>query len=309
MFVKRKAAATSRRWLSAVFTLGFSIVLISSLSASLHAQALGWEGETGVFVTPLAYTASAEGAKIHPVVAYHYFNAGSVIGDFHEASITVGIGKKMEFGYTHEFHAFGGDPNLSPLWQNGFEIFHGKVNLLPEGFGKHQWIPALSVGFMARSGDRNVGNFQGVVNGGMSAMSSGKTNGDIYAVASKVLPIKPIPIILNFGVRGTNAELWGMAGNAPDWQARAFGAAAFVFKGPSGSTIILASEVAQQPHHPLNFPTLNIPTTLTYCVRVIPSSKHKLNFDMGVAQLAGEVMPGVNLRARHQVGAQISYGF
>ena len=66
----------------------------------------------------------------------------------------------------------------------------------------------------------------------MDPMAGGKTNGDIYIVATKVVPTK-IPIVLNFGVRGTNAMLWGMGGNAPDWQARAFGALAFVFKGPT----------------------------------------------------------------------------
>ena len=48
------------------------------------------------------------------------------MGDFHEGSIELGIGKRFEFGYTHEFHTFGNDPGLSPLWQNGFEIFNGK---------------------------------------------------------------------------------------------------------------------------------------------------------------------------------------
>ncbi|HET8668840.1 MAG TPA: DUF3034 family protein [Terriglobales bacterium] len=304
-----KAEINTNRRLNAFVVLVFSMALISGLTTSLHAQALGWEGETGVFVTPLAYTASAEGQKIHPVIAYHYFNAGSIIGDFHEASITVGVGKRLEFGYTHEFHTFGNDPNLSPLWQNGFQIFHGKVNLVPEEYKKQKWLPAISVGFMARTGDRNVGNYQTVDGGGMNPFSTGKANGDIYVVGSKVLPTKPAAIVLNAGVRGTNAMLWGMGGNAPNWQARAFGAVAFVFKGPGSSNIIFGTEAAQQPHHPLNFPTLNIPTTLTYCMRVVPSSKHKLNLDFGVAQLAGNVMPGVNLKARHQIGTQISYGF
>ena len=140
-------------------------------------------------------------------------------------------------------------------------------------------------------------------------MSSGKTNGDVYIVASKVIPAKPAAIVLSGGVRGTNAELWGMGGNAPDWQAKAFGAVAFAFTGPGKSTIIFGSEVAQQPHHPLN-----IPTTLTYCVRVIPSSKHKFSLDFGIAQVAGRihsdgVNPPIDLKARHQAGFQISYGF
>jgi hypothetical protein len=54
---------------------------------------------------------------------------------------------------------------------------------------------------------------------------------------------------------------------------------------------------------------LNIPTTLTYCARIVPNPKYKLNIDFGVAQVAGQVEPTVNLQARHQFGAQITYGF
>ena len=106
------------------------IFLLLFMSASGFSQSLGWEGETGIFVTPLAYTATGEGHKIHPVVAYHYMNGGPVVGDFHEFSTTIGIGNRFELGYTHQYHITGGDPNFSPLWQSGFEIFNGKVNVL-----------------------------------------------------------------------------------------------------------------------------------------------------------------------------------
>jgi hypothetical protein len=285
----------------------------------MHAQALGWEGETGVFVTPLAYTATAEGQTIHPVISYHYFNAGPVIGEFHEVSTELGIGKRFEVGYTHEYHNEGGDPSLSPLWQNGFEIFNGKVIVVPENYKKISAIPALSLGFIARTGVRNVGNYLTYD----PATNNGKKNGDIYIVASKVVTqvSKKMPIVLNAGVRGTNAELWGMGGNAPNWQTRPFGAIAFVFTGPGKSTIIFGSEAATQPHHPLGFTSLtdtgklplNIPTTLTYCTRIVPSPKHKLNIDFGVAQVAGMIYgsgsTGINLKARHQFGAQMTYGF
>jgi hypothetical protein len=285
--------------------VALAVVVLGTATPS-HAQALGWEGETGVFVTPLAYTAASENQKVHPVVAYHYLNAGSVIGDFHEASITVGFLKRFEMGYTHEFHAQGDDKGLSPLWQNGFEIFHGKAMVIPE---KGKWIPTISVGFMARQNVRNVGNLKFVSSGGISATDSGKSNGDIYMVASKqISQLKRLPIILTGGVRGTNAVLWGMGGNAPDWKARAFGSVALPFKLPGGHSIIFASEVAQQPHHPVNFPNLNIPTTLTYAARFIPAKYH-FNLDVGVAQIAGNVAPGTNLKARHQVGAQISWAF
>jgi hypothetical protein len=294
-------------WIRNTASFTFLVALLTGFPPTLHAQALGWEGETGVFVTPLAYTASAAGQKLHPVVSYHYFNAGPIVGQFHEASIEVGIGNRIELGYTHEYHAFGNDPALSYLWQNGFEIFNGKVNLLPENYDTKPWLPAISIGFMARANVRN-GSFMLEPN---TATVSGKTDGDVYLVASKVVTqaFKKVPLLLSAGVRGTNAELWGMSGNAPDWQARGFAALAFVFTGPKKSTITVGSEVAQQPHHPLGFPTLNIPTTLTYCARFVPNPKYKFNIDVGIAQIAGQVEPTVNLQARHQFGAQITYGF
>ncbi len=74
-------------------------------------------------------------------------------------------------------------------------------------------------------------------------------------------------------------------------------------------TAILASEVAQQPRHPEGFPDLIIPTTLTYAVRLLPAPEHKLAIDFGVAQIAGYAQPGVNLKARAQLGVQFTYGF
>jgi hypothetical protein len=302
-----------------VLCMGF---VVSSTTPS-HAQALGWEGETGLFVTPSAYTASSETQKFHPVVAYHYFNGGPVIGDFHEVSIELGIGKRFELGYTHEFHTFGsymttdGQPvGLSALWQNGFDIFNGKVNLVPENYGKTKWVPAISTGFIVRPNVRNVGNFlDQLFNNPLTV--GGKADADFYVVASKVVPAKHVPIMLSAGVRETDAELWGMGGNAPNWQARAFGAVAFFFKGPGKSTIVLGSEAAQQPHHPYELApgdplgiVANIPTTLTYYARFVPTSRYKLTFDFGIAQVAGNVNPMLpSLQARHQVGLQMSYGF
>lgn len=301
-----------------------AVLLATALyHAPARAQALGWEGESGVFVTPLAYTASAEGQKFHPVTSYHYLNGGPVIGDFHELSLEVGAGKRVEFGYTREFHTYGSSAALSELWQDGFDIFNAKVNLIPENYMKMNWVPQISVGTIIRTGDRNVGNYLQWVNDTNSGHNSdGSHNADIYLVGSKVIgkvgatPLR-IPIILNAGVRGTNAELWGMGGNAPNWQARAFGAAAFVVNLPKKASVVFASEAAQQPLHPLNYTSasdmggvkLNIPTTLTYAARLNPLPKYKVNFDVGVAQIAGEIAPGINLKARHQVGAQVSYGF
>ena len=258
----------------------FSLVL----SASVYAQNIGWEGETGIFVTPLAYTAKSPNDGLgRPLVAYHFLSGGGVLGDFYNVSGTVGAFSRIEFGYTRALHTAGGDPNLSPLWNDGFNIVHGKVNLVPENAAKTKWVPAISVGFVARTQVHNVG---------AAIQNKDTTNGDIYLVVSKTITQTGLPIILSGGVRGTNSELWGMGGNASEWSARAFGAAGFVLKLPKGASAIFGVEMAEQPTHPDQLPNAVIPTTITYAVRLTPISESRLNVDFGVAQIAGEIAPG-----------------
>jgi hypothetical protein len=285
-------------------------VAITFAASTAQAQSLGYEGPTGVFVTPLASTAAspAHGAG-HPVIAYHVLAGGPVIGTWNTVSITEGFAKRLEFGYTREDHAAGNTTGLSPLWTDGINIFHGKVNLVPENAAKTKWIPAISVGGIARTNDSNVFN-------GSNGQS--KTNADIYVVATKVITqiSKKVPVLVNAGVRGTNASLWGLGGNSPNYEARAFGALAFVFTGPGKSTIILASEAAQQPKtikqtaaNGAVSGVFDIPTSVDYAVRIVPSPKHKLNIDFGILQAAGRIAPGVDLKARARAAFGISYGF
>ena len=285
-----------------------SATMVAALvGGALQAQNLGLEGPTGVFVTPLAYVLkSPENNLGMPTAGYHFLDGGSVIGYFSKLSVTEGAFNRIEFGYTRDVHQTAGDPGLSPLWHNGFNIFHGKVNILQENMDNHNWIPAVSAGFLARTQVHNVGG----------AITNKDThNGDVYIVATKTITeTKGMPIMLSGGFRGTNAELFGMAGNATRFQGRAFGAAAFVFTGPAKSSIIFASEVSQQPQHPEHLAAASIPTTFTYDVRVLPVTQSegrltKLNIDFGIAQIANHIAPGVDLKARHQVAMGISYGF
>jgi len=273
------------------------------------AQSLNWEGQTGVFVTPLAYAVpSTEGGFGKPVVAYHYLDAGGVLGGFHQVSVTIGAFTRVEFGYTRNLHQDGSTAELSNLWGNGFNTFHGKVNVLREG---QSWLPALSVGFVARSQVHNVG---GVL------QNKDTTNEDFYVVATKTaMGIRKLPLVFNFGFKVTNASLLGLVGNAPSYQGRLFGAAAFALRGPGRSTILLGSEVLQEPRRVQDLPGIVVPTTITYAVRIVPSGalplhswgveSPRLTVDLGIAQAAGRVAPGINLQARHQFALGVSYGF
>jgi hypothetical protein len=300
-----KIASNARRFVS---MLAIMVMMIVGRRTTF-AQSLNWEGQTGVFVTPLAYSVSTGDATLSlPVVSYHYLNAGPVLGNFHQVSITMGVFSRVEFGYTGNLHQDGSTTGLSPLWSGGFNAFHGKVNLFRERRGG---LPALSVGFVARTQVRNVG---GVIQG------HDTNNQDFYVVATKTIThFRKLPLVFNAGFKATNASLLGLAGNAPGYSGRGFGAAGFAFKGPGRSTILLGSEVLQEPRSIQGLPGAVIPTTITYAVRIVPSGAlpihgwgvetPKLTLDFGVAQAAGNIMPGVNLQARHQFAFGISYGF
>jgi hypothetical protein len=290
------------------FTL-LAVVFAGAGASAVSAQSLNWEGQDGIFVTPLAYTVpGTHGGFGAPAVAYHYVNAGAVLGGFHQVSISEGIFDRVEIGYTRNFHQDGSTPVFSSLWSNGFNVFHGKVNALRETRG---WRPAISAGFVARTQVRNVG---GVL------QNKDTSNADFYLVATKTsMAIRHLPLVFNFGFKVTNASLLGIAGNAPAYQGRLFGAFAFALRGPGRSTILLGSEVLQQPRSIEGLPGAVIPTTITYAVRFVPGGalplhgwgveSPKLTIDLGVLQAAGNIAPGVNLQARHQFALGISYGF
>lgn len=282
-----------------------SIVLgVLFASQMAHAQNLDLEGGSGVFITPYAYpAASPKHGFGEPTVAYHFLAAGNVIGTFSNISVNEGAFGRFEVGYTRDVHTTADNPELSPLWHDGFNIVQAKVTVIGENAGKHNWIPAIAIGGVERTQVHNIG-------GAISGRDT--NNGDAYVVATKTIVIKQLhglPIILNGGVRGTNAALWGFGGNATRFQGRVFGAVAFGMRGPGKSVFLLASEVAQQPPHLQNLPGAVIPTTITYDSRILLSEESRFNLDLGVAQIANRILPGVHLNARDQFGMGVSYHF
>jgi hypothetical protein len=308
MYKIASAFQTARFGMLRALVLRLGIVMCLGAS-SVCAQSLNWEGQTGVFVTPLAYTApSGENGFGTPVVAYHYVEAGRVLGRFHQVSVTEGAFGRLEFGYTRDIHQEGNTPDVSTLWSSGFNIFHGKFNFRRED---KNWIPSFAVGFVARTQVHNVG---GVI------QDKDTTNADFYVVATKTATkIHKLPMVFNLGFKATNASLLGLVGNAPGYQGRIFAAAGFAFRGPARSTILLGSEFLQEPRRVEGLPGVVVPSTITYAVRIIPSGalpmrgwgveSPKLTIDFGVLQAAGSVAPGVNLEARHQFALGVSYGF
>jgi hypothetical protein len=244
------------------FTVLFLLLTLAFATRAAQAQSLGYEGPTGVFVTPLALVADspAKGVGI-PSVGYHFLAGGPVIGDFSTVSTTVGFAKRFEIGYTHELHNENGGsktplaPALTPLWNSGLDIVHIKANISPSFLSK---VGIFSVGGVYRSGDQigaNINALAGALiakDGIKPVYANQKTaNGDVYLVGTRVITevSKKLPILVSAGLRGTNASLWGLGGNSPGFEGKAFGSVAFVITGPGKSSIIPAFEIAEQPQH------------------------------------------------------------
>ena len=89
----------------------------------------------------------------------------------------------IEFGYTRDVHQGGSNASLSPLWGDGFNSFHAKLNVIPEDHGGMRWVPAVAAGFVVRTQVRNVG-------GQLAGKDS--NNGDYYLVATKTVHLNPV---------------------------------------------------------------------------------------------------------------------
>jgi hypothetical protein len=285
--------------------LGFA--LLTLLFAPSAVAQLNWEGQTGGLITPFAYTElSPRHGFGHPELAFHYMNAGPALGNEFQASVTIGFVKIGEIGFTRSFNQQGSVTGLSPVFANGFNISHIKFRLLPENARKTSFIPAVAAGAVVRTQVRRVTEVPEREN---------TTCTDFYLVGTKTIDQLKLPIIVNAGIKLTNASLMGIAGNSPDWSFRGFGAFALRINGPAHSRLDVGAEISQQPRSLKEVPgqyfstTATIPTTLAFFFRVHPRGDVPLAAQFGVAQLAGKVGPGMDLQARHALILGVSYRF
>lgn len=290
----------------------------------VDAQNLTLEGQTGGFITPTAYVIyGAKGSFFsHPTVGFHFIHADKVIGNVYTFNIEEGFANRAEAGYTRVVHTMGNDPLFSSLWHfAGMNVFNGKVVAVKDGqFGP--WMPGVGVGFVVRTGDR-------FVSGALAQAETGTlktyTNGDVYVVATKTWLHPPVPLLLNFGWKATNASIYGIGGQATRFGGRLFGGLGIPLPGPWHTAIVPAAGFTQQPPQVENLGAIlvggkaHIPTTLDYAVRITQKDNPHFAFDVGVGQVAGTIgytaiptgpttvtLVPVNLKARSVFGMGLS---
>ncbi|MDR3741486.1 MAG: DUF3034 family protein [Terracidiphilus sp.] len=273
--------------------------LLSTCGAD--AQNLTLEGQTGGFITPTAYVVYSAKDKgfSHPVVGYHFVNASNVIGNIHTFNITEGYGNRAEVGYSRSVHTMGNSPAFSSLWDySGMNIVHGKVVAIKDGeFGP--WTPGVAVGGLVRTSDRFV---SGALNQELTGTLKNYTNGDVYAVATKTWLHPPVPFLLNFGLKFTNASIFGLGGQATRFGGRLFGGLGIPLPGPFHTAIVPAIGFTQEPPQVTNLSAIlyntstgtfgapaHLPTTMDYAVRITQKDNPHFAFDVGVGHVAGKI--------------------
>jgi len=297
----------------------------------LSAQNLTLEGQTGGFITPTAYVVySAEGKKLsHPAVGYHFVNTAAVIGNVQTFSITEGFANRAEVGYTRNVHTLGNSAAFSSLWDySGMNVFHGKVVALKEGKW-NELMPGIGVGFVVRTDDHFV---SGALDKKIYGVDQAYRNYDVYISGTKTWLKPPIPLLLNFGFKVTNASIFGLGGQSTRNSGRLFGGVGIPLPLGHGWAAVPSAGFAQQPPQVVNLSRIlfppgsgaHIPTTLDYAVRVTQRENPHFTFDVGIGQVAGQigytavktgvanppyVVVPVNLEARHVLGIGASYRY
>lgn len=299
-----------------------------TFTANSKAQNLTLEGQTGGFITPTAYVVPSAKGKFFssPAVGYHFVDASKVIGNIHTFSITEGFANRAEIGYTRSVHTEGNDPLFSGLWHfAGMNIVHGKAVILKDGqFGTLS--PGFAAGFLVRTGDKFV---TGALDQEFTGKLKSYTNGDLYAVATKTWLHPPLPLLVNFGIKFTNASIYGIGGQATRFGGRLFGGVGIPLPGPFHTAIVPAAGFTQEPPTSKNLDAVmyppgsraHLPTTLDYAVRITQRENSHFAFDVGVGQVAGMigttavptgvanppyVLVPVNLKARSVFGMGLS---
>ncbi len=292
-----------------------SLAAFALMTSQLDAQHMTLEGQTGGFITPTAYVVpSANNHSLSmPAIGFHTIQSSSVIGSVYTISVTEGFGNRFEFGYTSSIHTQGNNANFSGLWDqkifqvtppanNGMNLVHGKVVLVKEG----NFRPAVAVGGVYRWGDSFVsGSAQGLVDYALSGFTSLPTpitysNGDIYGAVTKTWAKPPVPFLLNLGVKGTDAVIFGLGGVTENFEVRFFGGLGIPLPVgkkyvvvPSAGFTTESSDVKNlnNPYVPLLYPGthLHIPTTLDYAVRFTERKDAHFSIDIGVGHVGNGI--------------------
>ncbi len=173
------------------------------------------EGVGGVAFNPLAYTAATfskddgQGTVAKPRFGTWYVNLKDANVDWSTIGVADTFYKRVELSYGYESVNIGSklfalNQPLGGLSQNIHKSNIGaKALLLEENSFDTKFVPAVSVGTIYKHTDFDV-----------AKLGNDKDNNgfDFYAVATKLIPELPRPVLLSAGVLSTRGQVNGILG-------------------------------------------------------------------------------------------------
>ncbi|MBI3893403.1 MAG: DUF3034 family protein [Candidatus Wallbacteria bacterium] len=238
------------------------------LTAPLGAQPISLDAATGGWLNPWALVSPSKEGEIGKLsVAHHSIDAGPVVGNVNAASVAVGFNANMEAGFSRYFL-----DGPTPVISTDLDVASFKWNIVAaEGD-----TPAISVGAIRRwSGSRNLGTT------------------DFYGVATRVFSLgskSKQALLLNGGLRSSEAAIFGIAGTAAEREALPFGTAALVLN----EHLTLGVVLTDQP---------GTDTNRSIFARLIPGDDDNLQILVAVARVDDA------LQAGEQLAASVTYRY
>jgi hypothetical protein len=172
----------------------------------------------------------------------------------------------------------------------------------------------------------------GALNQELGGSLKSYTNADVYVAATKTWLHPPVPFLLNFGLKFTNASIYGLGGQSTRFEGRLFGGLGIPIPLGHNLAAVPAVGFTQEPPQVKNLGAIlfppgsgaHIPTTMDYAVRVTQKDNPHFAFDIGVGHVAGVigdtavptgvanppyVLLPIDLKANHVVGTGLSFRY
>jgi hypothetical protein len=210
------------------------------------------EGNSGVFITPVAYLAN-------PAEPNHVFGLPSISGtyahlekkDFESFVVTENLWGRVELGYALERVGLGDWPHevkeatgLRVQDQAFLHNFNARLMVIKEGSFDCPWTPAVTLGAHLKW-EQDLDDINKQLNGTCDLLGADHDTGiEFTALATKTIQkVLPKPLIVTAGVRNGDAIQTGLLGFAGDRRFTVEGSLIYFLT----DKLLIATEYRQKP--------------------------------------------------------------
>ncbi len=184
--------------------------------------AIGIEGYGGLFGTYTAYlvnSAKEDAIFGMPSVAYTYVNLGQGrhINSF---ALTETLWDRVELGYAYNLMDLGDLPQAAGFSDDtvGLHNFNTRFALIKEGDFDLPWMPAITAGIHYKYND-TIDDINSDLGGALRGIGIADNDGvDFTLYGTKLITALPRPVLIDLGIRATEAAHIGLLGFTDDYE-------------------------------------------------------------------------------------------